>query len=144
MLNQKIQDDLIAGLKAKNAGLVEMLRLLRSEIQNAQIEKKSELTDDEIISVLKKYSKKLKDATEMFEKGGRMDLVEHNRAQEEIISAYLPAEMSDEDLARAIDELIAQNADLYASNKNALIGIAMKQLSSQADSGRIMHILQSK
>ncbi len=144
MLTQKIQDDLIASLKAKKADVVETLRLLRSEIQNAQIEKKADLTDDEVVGVLKKYLKKLRDSSEMFEKGGRMDLVEHNRAQEDVIASYLPAEMSDEELTSALDALIAEHADLYASNKNAIIGLAMKKLSAQADSGRIMKALQSR
>jgi len=144
MLTQKIQDDLIASLKAKKADVVETLRLLRSEIQNAQIEKKADLTDDEVVGVLKKYLKKLRDSSEMFEKGGRMDLVEHNRLQEDVIASYLPAEMSDEELSSALDALIAEHADLYASNKNAIIGLAMKKLSAQADSGRIMKALQSR
>ncbi len=144
MLAQKIQDDLTKSLKAKESEIVETLRLVRSEIQNAQIEKGSELSDEDIVVVLKKYVKKLKDACEMFRQGGRDELADQNEAQIDIISQYLPAEMSDTDLKKAIDELIEENKEMYESKPQAIIGIAMKKLSSQADPQRIMKELKSR
>lgn len=143
MITQKIQDDLITSLKAKDAQKVEVLRLIRSEIKNAEIDKGAELTEDEVLQLLKKYVKKLKEASAMFKTGGRSDLAEQNDAQEKIISEYLPAEMNDEDLTAAIQALVSENADLFASNRNAVTGIAMKKLSSQASPQRIMAILQN-
>jgi uncharacterized protein len=143
MLSQKIQDDLIGSLKAKESDRVEVLRLIRSEIKNAEIDKGAELGDDDIVQLLKKYVKKLREASEMFRSGGRTDLAEQNDAQEKIIAAYLPAEMSDEDLMAAVQAVVSENADLFASNRNAVTGLAMKKLSAQADPQRIMKILQS-
>lgn len=142
MLSQKIQDDLIGSLKAKESDRVEVLRLIRAEIKNAEIDKGAELGDDDIVQLLKKYVKKLREASEMFRSGGRTDLAEQNDAQEKIITAYLPAEMSDEDLMAAVQAVVSENADLFASNRNAVTGLAMKKLSAQADPQRIIKILQ--
>jgi uncharacterized protein YqeY len=142
MLNQKIQDDLMTSLKAKDTQRVEALRLLKAEIKNAEIESGAPLDDEQIVAVVKKYVKKLREAIEMFEKGGREDLVHENRAQEAILSTYLPAEMSDEELAVAVQKIVDGNQELFQKNRNALIGIAMKQLSSQADPQRILKALQ--
>lgn len=144
MLAEKIQQDLVESLKAKDSSRVETLRLLRAEIQNAQIDSKEELTDAQIEKVLSKYAKKLADSREMFEKGGRTDLVDHVRAQESIVAAYLPAEMSDAEISAAIDTLIAENEDLFTTNRNAFVGIAMKSLSARASGARIMKEIQSR
>ncbi len=144
MLAEKIQQDLVESLKAKDAPRVETLRLLRAEIQNAQIDSKEELTDAQIQTVLSKYAKKLADSRGMFEKGGRTDLVEHVRAQEIIVGAYLPAELTDVELSSAIDELITEHKDVFASNRNAFIGIAMKSLTTRASGARIMKEIQSR
>lgn len=144
MLTQKIQDDLTASLKAKKTDRVETLRMLMADIKNAQIEKGSDLDDSEVLKILKKSVKKLRDAADMFKKGGRTDLAAENEAQEKIFAEFLPEEMSDEALRAAIDEVIAENQDLFDKNPNAVIGIAMKKLSDQADPQRIMKELKSR
>lgn len=144
MLIQKIQEDLTTSLKAKQSDVVETLRFLMSDIKNAEIEKGigSELTDDEVLKIISKNVKKLKEAAEMFEKGGRQELADENNAQIAIFEKYLPTQLTDEELDSKISEIRAQNAELAESNPNALIGIAMKQLSGQAEPGRIMAALK--
>ena len=144
MLTQKIQDDLVASLKAKEQDRVDVLRLMRSEIQNAEIEKSKPLDDKEVIVLLQKNVKKLREAAEMFKEGGRNDLVKQNEAQIEIIGEYLPAELSDEELGEAVDAIIKENAELSDKNPKAIIGIVMKELSGQADSKRILDELKSR
>lgn len=144
MLMQKLQADQIQALKSHEKDKLSVLRYILAQIQNKKIEKQADLTDDDIIMVLQKIAKELRESVEAFEKGGRADLVSEYKKQLEILMPYLPKELTDEELTKAIDELIAQNKELYDQNPKAIIGICMKSLRSKADSSRIMTILNKK
>lgn len=129
-------------MKARQQERVDTIRLLLSEIKNAEIDKQSSLTDEDVIAVLKKQEKKLKDALEMFEEAKRDDLVDQHKSQITIIQEYLPAELSDAELSKAIAELKEEHKDVVEQNPNALIGIAMKKLSTRASPDRILQALK--
>jgi len=144
MLRQKLQDEQIAALKSKNTEKLEVIRFVISLIKNREIEKKAELDDEEILTVLKKFTKELKESITAFEKGNRKELVDRNKKQLEIISQYLPNEISDEELDKEIDKIIADNKAAYDQNPKVIIGICMKLLKTKADPSRIMKALGSR
>jgi len=141
MLTDKIQQDIITALKAKDEKKLSCLRFLSAAIKNKQIDSQKELTDEDVASVIRKQIKELKEANIMFEKAGRNDLVENNNYQIRLLSSYLPAEISDEELKKEIDKLIADNQDIYNKNPKAIIGIAVKTLKDKASPERIMKII---
>ncbi|MEK7597139.1 MAG: GatB/YqeY domain-containing protein [Patescibacteria group bacterium] len=143
MLRQKLQDDQIAALKSGEKLKLNVLRFILAQIKNKEIDKKSELNDDEILIVLRKVIKELKESVEAFEKGGRKDLLDDSKKQLEFTSVYLPKEISDEELKVEIEKVIKENQAVFDNNQKAIIGICMKQLKSKADPGRIMKMLQS-
>jgi hypothetical protein len=142
MLRQKLQDDQLAALKAGEKTKLGVLRFILSQIKNKEIDKKSELTDEETLSVLRKVIKELKESVEAFEKGGRKELAEDNKKQLDVASVYLPKEIDEEELKREIEKVIKDNQAVFDNNQKAIIGICMKQLKSKADPGRIMKTLQ--
>ena len=83
--------------------------------------------------VLKKIAKELKESIEAFEKGNRPDLVKENKKQLVVVSQYLPAEITEEELKKEIEKIIADNKAIYDQNPKAIIGICMKQLKAKAD-----------
>lgn len=141
MLKQKLQEDQIKSLKTGDKEKLDILRFVIAQIKNKEIEKKSELNDEEIIIVLKKIVKELKESIIAFEKGGRTDLIEKNKKQLEIINQYLPAEISDEELKKAIEKIIAENKSLYEQNPKAIIGVCIKLLKTKADPSRIIKMI---
>jgi len=147
MLRQKLQDDQIVALKTGNKTKLGILRFILAQIKNKEIDKNppagGELNDEETLSVLKKIAKELKESIDAFEKGGRKELVEDNKKQLEIVSAYLPEEISDSELKGEIEKIIKENQTVFDNNQKAIIGICMKQLKSKADPGRIMKMIQS-
>jgi len=143
MLKQKLQEDQIIALKSGDHDKLNIIRFIISQIKNKEIEKRGELSDDEVILVLKKIAKELNESISAFEKGNRQDLVEENKKQLAIISQYLPQEISDEELKKEIKRIIQENQDLYQKNPKAIIGICIKQLKSKADSSRIIKILSA-
>ena len=142
MLRQKLQDDQIAALKAGDKTKLGVLRFILAQIKNKEIDKKSELNNDETLVVIKKVTKELKESIEAFEKGGRKDLSDDSKKQLEIVSVYLPAEINDEELKNEIGKIIKENQAVFDNNQKAVIGICIKQLKSKADPGRIMKTLQ--
>ena len=143
MLRQKIQSDQLAAMKAGEKERLETLRYIVAKMKYKEIEKKSELSDEEVVEILRIQQKELQESITAFEKGNRPDLVEPNKRQLTIITAYMPPEMSDEDLAKAIAELKENNAELIAKNPKAIYGIAIKELKSKADPSRITKLLNS-
>ncbi len=142
MLHKKIQEDLIKALKEKNATDLSVLRFLQAALKNKEIEKHEALTDEEVIQIIRKQIKELEDAASMFEKGGRVDLVTQNKEQITILSAYLPMEMSDEDLKKEVDRIIAANKELYDKNPKIVMGLCMKELRASVSPQRIAAFFQ--
>lgn len=92
MLSDKLQADQIAALKAGDKVKLNVIRFILSRVKNKEIEKQAKLSDDDVIALLKKLSKEVKESIEMYEKGGRNELVEEHKKQLEVISSYIPEE----------------------------------------------------
>lgn len=143
MLRQKLQDDSILALKAGNKTRLSVLRFILAQVKNKEIDKQSELNDEETMVVLRKVIKELKESVEAFEKGGRIELLEDSKKQLEIALVYLPAEIGDDELKKEIERVIKENQAVFDNNQKAIIGLCMKELKSKADPGRIMKTLQA-
>lgn len=143
MLRQKLQDDSILALKAGDKTKLNVLRFIIAQVKNKEIDKQSELNDEETMVVLRKVIKELKESVEAFEKGGRIELLEDSKKQLEIALVYLPAEIGDDELKKEIERVIKENQAVFDNNQKVIIGLCMKELKSKADPGRIMKTLQT-
>ena len=143
MLRQKLQDDSILALKAGDKTRLSVLRFILAQVKNKEIDKQSELNDEETMVVLRKVIKELKESVEAFEKGGRIELLEDSKKQLEIALVYLPAEIGDDELKKEIERVIKENQAVFDNNQKVIIGLCMKELKSKADPGRIMKTLQA-
>ena len=143
MLRKKIVDDQIQALKNKEQEKLTTLRYILAQIKNKEIDKKTELNDAEIISILRKIAKELNESIEAFKKGNRDDLVTNSQNQLSLVSTYLPQEISDQQLKKEIEKVIAENKAVYDQNPKAIIGICVGKLKNKAQSSRIVKILQS-
>lgn len=150
MIKQKLQQDQFAAMKSADKDKVTVLRYILAQIQNKEIEKKADLTDEETVVVLRRFVKELNESIEAFTKGSRADLVTGTKKQLEIITPYLPAEISDEELKKEVQKVVEQNKEVQQNNLPAgrraqkqLIGICVKALKSKAEPGRIVKMLQS-
>src|SRR5690606_6834491 len=111
--------------------------------KNIEIDKRVELSEEEVVNTLRKEVKKLQDSIDSFQKAGRDDLAQEYQAQKDIIVTYLPTELSDEELKIEVQKIIDMNKELFEKNPNALIGICVKELKSKADAGRISATVRS-
>lgn len=129
--------------KAQKSGekiKLEALRLLKSEAKYKEIEKGSPLTEEEIVSVLSSAVKKRKEAIEQFRQGNRADLVEKEEKELQIILSYLPAQLSEEELARLVEETISEVGASSKADVGKVMKVLMPKVKGKAD-GKIVNAL---
>ncbi|CAB4333343.1 unannotated protein [freshwater metagenome] len=131
-LKEQIQADLTASIRAKNSLTSGTLRMVLSAITNEEVSGKEArvLNDQDLITVLNREAKKRKEAATAFDDAKRPELADKERAELEIIQAYLPAALSDDELAQIIASAVAQAAADGASGQSAM-GAVMKLVSPQ-------------
>jgi uncharacterized protein YqeY len=134
-LSQRIDSDLKEAMRAKDTTKLGVLRMLKSALKYAAIEKsgaEAELNDTEAAQVIRKQAKQRQDSIESFDKGGRAELADKEREELSILNAYLPQAMSAEEVAKVVRETIAE---LGATSK-AQMGAVMKALQAKV-AGRV-------
>lgn len=142
MLRDQLQKDQLAALKSGEKEKLSALRYIVSQMKYKEIEKQGELTEEELVSLIRKQIKELNESIESAKKASRQDLIDENQRQIEIYKAYLPAEISDEELESEVKKLADANADAISKNAKAIIGIAMGSLKTKADPSRIQATLR--
>ena len=140
MIQQQLQQDMVTALKAKEEKKLMVLRGLIAQIKNVEIDKHAPLSDEEVVAVVRKQIKTTSEAKAMFEKGGRADLVSENEAELKILSAYVPAQMSDSELGKKVQAVVEAHAEV--TNIGQLIGLAVRELKGVAESSRIAELVK--
>ena len=144
MLAERINNDLKEAMKNKDSFKLGVIRMLKGAMQLAKPNPREELTDDDVIGVVSKQIKMRKDAIEQFEAAGREDLVNQNKKEVEILSSYMPEEMSLEELNRTIDKVF----DEVKPTSSKDMGLIMKSLSpvvkGKADMSLVNKIVKEK
>lgn len=136
-IEEQLLEDMKLAMKAGKKLELETVRILRAQIKTASIDKKDDLSDSEVAQVLQKEAKKRKEAIEMYEKGGREDLVNKESAELEIISKYLPEQLSDKELDTIIKETISTLQITSEKDMGRVMGAVMPKVKGKAD-GKIV------
>lgn len=146
-LKEQINSDLKTALLAGDKTMTTTLRGLKSSILNAEIAsgKRDEgLEDEEIVGLLRKEAKKRQESAELYEKGGNSDKAQAEKAEIEVINRYLPKQMSDQDLDKAIDQAISEVEDPSIKLMGKLIARTKELTKGEADGGRIAAAVKRK
>jgi uncharacterized protein YqeY len=136
----RLQSDLNVARKAQNKAQTVLLGTIISDVKNREIELKRELTDSDVSEVLRKGIKKRRESIEMFDKGGRLDLANSERDEVAVLSQYVPAEASDDEIRAAVVAAIQGGA----SNVGAVMGKVMGQFKGKAEGGTINTIVREE
>lgn len=131
-IKQQIEKDFINALKNKKEFDLSVLRSLKSEIKNKEIQQKGELSDSEITGLLKTEKKKRLDSIEAYKSGGRDDLADKEQKEIEIIETYLPKQFSEDQIKQIIIQAREELGD-QKDNFGILMKTAMSKMNGQAD-----------
>lgn len=140
----QINQELVKAQKARDEVTVSSLRLLISDIKNAQIAKGGELTDDETREVIAKKAKRHKESIEAYEKAGRKDLVDKEQAELAVISRYLPKQLTNSEIEKIVDEVLSQTGAAALGDLGKVMGQVMAKVGGQADGARVSEIVRAR
>lgn len=140
-IKANVQAEIIAAMKNKDDLRLQTLRLLSNAIHNEEIAQGKELSETEIHTVIKREVKKRKEAVESYTIGGRPEQAAKETLEAKILEVYLPAAMSEEDLAKIVEAEIAVNP---GANKGQIIGAVMKKAGSAADGTLVSKLVNAK
>ena len=149
MLKEQLQDDLKAAMLARDTEKVEVLKGLKSAILYAEVaanKREEGLNDQEAIAVFKKESKKRQDSVELFKKGGNIEASEKEAKEKLIIDAYLPEQMSEEQVSSLVDEVIG-DLGLDSPQKQdmgRIIGAAKAKAGASVDGAMLAKFVQGR
>lgn len=134
-LQEKIMDQMKEAMKTKNKVALESLRAIKSELLLIQTKTAAteELTEDDEIKLLQKLVKQRKDSAAIYKEQGRDDLAEPELAQVEVISQFLPVQMSDDDVKKTVAEIIKAVGATSMKDMGNVMALASKQLAGKAD-----------
>jgi uncharacterized protein YqeY len=139
-LFEKIDQDMKQALKARDKERLSVLRGLKSDLKYRQIDKGDELSEEDAIAVLSSAAKRRRESIDEFRKGGREDLVRKERFELEVITTYLPQQLSEEKLREIIREAIAETGADSPQKLGLVMKIVMPKIKGQAD-GKLVNKL---
>ena len=141
-IKEQLMDELKIAMKEKDVIRKNAVQNARSTILQIEKDKRIELDDEGIIEVISKMVKKLKDAIVEFEKGGRQDLVDNNNREIEVLSKYLPKQLSEEELTAIIKEIITETSAESMKDMGKVMAGVMQKAKGKADGGMINQIVK--
>ena len=147
MLREAINNAVKDAMKAKEERKLSTLRMVNSTIKNADIEArglgKPPLSDGDLLGVLQKMIKQRQEAAELYEKGGRAELVAQEREEIAVISAYLPKQMSDDDVKAAIASAIGETGAAGMKDMGKVIAALRAKYAGQMDFGKASGLVKA-
>ncbi len=147
MLKDKLREELRQAMLAKDELKTSVLRLLLSAISYYETNKGGagyEATDEDVLSVIEKEVKQRRDSIEQFEKGGRQELADKEKKELEMLQAYLPEQMGEEELRKIIDETLSATGAKTIQDMGKVMGALMPKIKGKADAGLVSKIVREK
>jgi uncharacterized protein YqeY len=132
-----IRDDMTAAWRAGETRRRDILRLLIAALHNARIAAGHELSDEEATQALQREAKQRRDSIEQYRAGARDDLVQSEQEELDVISSYLPAELTDDELTSLTRDVIAEVGATSPADLGKVMGPLMKRIAGRADGGRV-------
>ncbi len=142
-LKEKLQEDLKTAMKNKDTVRLSVIRLAKAAVMNLEIARGHQLSDEEVIEVLAKEMKQRNDSLVEFEKAGRTDLVENLQKEILIVQEYLPAPLSETEVRKLIEEVIAEVGASSKKDMNKVMPVLMPKVKGRADGKLVNQIVNS-
>lgn len=136
-LKTRINDDVKTAMREKDKARLATLRLITAAIKQKEVDERTELNDEQVVAILEKMLKQRKDSIEQFEKAGRDELAAQEKSEVEIIQAYMPEQLSDEEIETLIKEAITATGAESMKDMGKVMGQLKAKLAGRADMGAV-------
>lgn len=143
-LSEKINSDMITYMKSKDSFSLGVIRMVKGAIQLEKINKKSDLTDDEVVQIIAKQIKMRNDSVAEFTKANRIDLVDKTNQEIEFLKTYMPEQLSKEEINSIIDEVFNKIKPTGPKDMGSVMKEVSPKLRGKADMGLVNTIIKEK
>lgn len=141
-LQERLAHDLKDAMRAKDQTRLLTIRSIRSAIIEKEKEGTGPLTDDDLQAIVQKQAKQRRDALQQYEDAGREDLAQKERDELEIVAAYMPEQLSDEDIHRVVQDIVTRTGATSMKDMGRVMGEVMSELKGRADGNRVRVTVQ--
>ncbi len=145
-LIEQLQKAQLVARKDRDQKTLDTIQMILSQIKNEKINlmKKEDLTDVEVVQVLRKFIKQLKDALTDFEKAGRQELVENAQREIELVSHYLPQQLNESEVQYIVDEAVREIGALSQKDFGRVMALVVKKIAGRADGSLVQSLVKKK
>ncbi|SIQ26078.1 hypothetical protein SAMN05878482_101772 [Peribacillus simplex] len=141
-LLERLNNDMKQAMKNKEKDKLSVIRMLKASIQNEALKQRQDLTDDEELTVLSRELKQRKDSLQEFENAGRSDLVDKVRTELVYVEAYMPEQLSEEDLSKIVKQTIEEVNATSKADMGRVMGALMPKVKGKADGSLVNKLVQ--
>ena len=143
-LREKINEDMKTAMKARETEKLGAIRLLQAALKQKEVDERIALTDDMVLSIIEKMLKQRKDSIEQFTTGNRLDLVAKEEFEVGVLSAYLPQQMSEAEVAAILDAVIAETGATSAKDMGKVMNTLRPKVAGRADMGKLSAMVKAR
>lgn len=143
-LKQRLTDDMKAAMKAGDKPRLEVIRLVNAAIKQREVDERIVLDDAQVLAVLEKMIKQRRDSVAQYDAAGRTDLADRERFEIGVVEAYLPAQLSDEEIAAIIDAAIASTGATGPKDMGRVVAEVKAKATGRADMGKVSQQIKGK
>ena len=141
-LSERLNEDMKQAMKSQDKFKLSVIRMIRSSIKNAEIDRRKTLDDNEVLDVLSREIKQRKDSLQEFEKAGRDDLVENLKKEIAIIAEYMPQPLSEEELKAIVRQTIQETGASSKADMGKVMSALMPKVKGRADGKLVNQLVQ--
>jgi uncharacterized protein YqeY len=143
-LKDRITEDMKAAMRAREAERLGAIRMLLAAIKQKEVDERIVVDDGQVAAIVDKLIKQRRDSISQFEQAGRTDLVDRERAEVEVLSAYLPVQLTDEEVASEVDAAIAASGAAGPQDMGRVMGVLKPRLAGRTDLSKVSGIVKAR
>jgi uncharacterized protein len=143
-LKEKVTEDMKAAMRAKDSARLSTVRLLLAAMKQKEVDERVVLEDADVLSIIEKMIKQRRESIAQFEKAGRTELAEAEKAEIAVLSGYLPQQLSDEEVAQAVAAAIAEAGAAGVKDMGKVMGLLKSRLAGRTDMGKLSGLVKTK
>ena len=143
-LKDKITEDMKAAMRAKETARLGTIRLLLAALKQKEVDERVQLADADVLSIIEKMLKQRRESIAQFEKAGRNDLADTEKAEIGVLQAYLPQQMSEAEVAEAIAAAVAESGAAGPKDMGKVMGLLKSRLAGRTDMGKLSGMVKAK
>ncbi len=143
-LRERINEDMKTAMKARDSEKLGAIRLLQAALKQKEVDERIEISDDIVLATVDKMLKQRKDSIEQYTAGNRMDLVAKEQFEVSVLQAYMPAQLSEAELAAVLDQVIAETGATSAKDMGKVMNALRPRVAGRADMGKLSGVVKAR